>query len=288
MTLSDKFHELHKQFEENPAIAKKIVELIENAPQSCERDGLESLMYHEGIGYPMDLDNSFELAEKAVGEGDPLGYFMLGYMCDNAETPDQAEGGPRQKYDHYDAESFYERCAGIESRWRPYAILWLGDYFLDSARGGDPDIGVEYLESIAENNAEAAGRLSDYYWDLIMPLYFEDDEWRGQLFKWTSVAARIDPEEYSYRMGWIYADGLGCEKSPEKAIDNFTEAYNCGDWRGAQAIAKVYEEYIEENPDLNESEKEELNREITHWNKLADELYAAEIAADPDPTIEED
>lgn len=270
MTLSDKFHELHKQLEVDPAISKKIVKLIENVPDGSERDGLRSLMYHEGIGYPVDLDKSFELAEKSSVGGDPLGYFMLGFMCDNIETPDQEYGGPRQKYDHYDAERFYSKCAEIESRWRPYAILWLGDYYLDSAQGGDPDIAVEYLESIADNNAEAAGKLSDYYWNLIMPEYFEDEEWRSQLFKWTAVAAKLNPEEYSYRMGWIYADGLGCEKSYEKSFDFFQEAYLHGNEKGADAIAKIYEEYLEENPDLDESEKKQINDEILKWKHISE------------------
>ena len=271
MTLSDKFHELHKQYEKNPGVGKKIVNLIEKAPDSSERDGLMSLMYHEGIGYPIDLDKSFTLAESASESGDPLGYFMLGYMCDNIETPDQCEGGARQKYDHYDAERFYAKCAEFDSRWRPYAVLWLGDYYMDSARGGDPDIAVEYYESIAENNAEAAGCLSDYYWDLIMPLYFEDDEWRSKLFKWTSVAAELNPGEYSYRMGWIYADGLGCEKSFDKAFDFFHKAYLNGDNKGADAIAKIYEEYLEEHPEISDEEKMEYQKEIELCKKLAND-----------------
>lgn len=270
MTLSNKFQELHKQFENNPKIGKKIINLIETAPESSERDGLMSLMYHEGIGYSIDLEKSFTLAEKAAEGCDPLGYFMLGFMCDNIETPDQAEGGPRQKYDHYDAERFYAKCAEIESRWRPYAILWLGDYYLDSAQGGDPDIAVEYLESIADNNAEAAGKLSDYYWNLIMPEYFEDEEWRSQLFKWTTVAVKRNPEGYSYRLGWIYADGLGCEKSYEKAFDFFLEAYLYGDEKGADAIAKIYEEYLEDNPELDASEKKQINDEIVRWKNISE------------------
>lgn len=269
MTLSDKFQNLHKQFENNPKIGKKIINLIENAPACSERDGLMSLMYHEGIGYPIDLEKSFTLAEKSSDGGDPLGYFILGFMCDNIETPDQAEGGPRQKYDHYDAERFYAKCAEIESRWRPYAILWLGDYYFDSAQGGDPEIAVDYLESIADNNAEAAGKLSDYYWNLIMPEYFEDEEWRSQLFKWTTVAAKLNPEGYSYRLGWIYADGIGCEKSYEKAFDFFQEAYLYGDKKGADAIAKIYEEYLAEDSEITDEEKLEYQKELEYWKNIA-------------------
>lgn len=292
MTLSDKFHELYSEYEKDPEIGKEIYKLISEAPESPERSGLLGLLYHEGIGVPVDLDKSFEYAEQATtGEGDGLGYFLLGYMCDNAETPDQAEGGPRQKYDHYDAERFYELCTKFDSRWREAAILWLGDYYMNMAQGGDPEVAVEYYESIADHNADAAGCLSDYYWNLVMPEYFEDEEWTTQLFKWTSKAVELDPEEYSHRMGWIYADGLGCEKSYEKAKHYFEEAYNLGDWRGAQALATLLEEYIEEHPDLNEKKKRELSDQINIWKEREKEMYEQSLTEDDeeyDSSIEED
>lgn len=257
--------------EEDPQTQRKAAELVLGAPDGAERDGLLSLIYHEGLGVERDLDRAFEYAEKAAfGGGDGLGYFMLGYMCDNAETPDQAEGGPRQKYDHYDAERFYEICSGIKSRWRDQAILWLGDYYMDMAKGGDPEIGVEYYEKIADSNAEAAGRLSDHYWDLIMPEYLEDEEWTSQLYRWTSVAARLDPEEYSYRMGWIYADGLGCEPQPDKAIEEFGKAYSYGDWRGAKSIARVFEEMLDSAPDA--ASRAECEKNIRLWDERSDRL----------------
>ncbi len=75
---------------------------------------------------------SAQLTEKAAFEDhDPLGYYLLGYMCYNEETPDQATGGPRQEYDWYDAERFYEICAKSESKWRVPACLWLGDFFMN-------------------------------------------------------------------------------------------------------------------------------------------------------------
>lgn len=277
MSLSDNFHEMLSGYEDDLAVRNDVAEMVFNAPESAERDGLMALMYHEGIGVPVNLDRSFEYAEKAAFEGgDGLGYFMLGYMCDNAETPDQAEGGPRQKYDHYDAERFYEICSDKESRWRDQAILWLGDYYLDMAKGGDPEIAVEYYEKIAGHNADAAGRLSDYYWDLIMPEYFEDEQWTSQLFKWTSVAVRLNPEEYSYRMGWIYADGLGCERQPDKAIEEFGNAYAYGDWRGAKSIAKIFEEFLE--GDLDAEDRAECENNIMMWNERGDSLREKEIA----------
>ncbi|MDE6498378.1 MAG: hypothetical protein K2L21_06945 [Muribaculaceae bacterium] len=283
MTLSDEFHELLKA-DDNEAAAR----LVLDAPESAEREGLLSLMLHEGIGVEPDLDGCFDHAQKAADGHDPLGYFMLGYLCDNAETPDQAEGGPRQQYDQYDAERFYELCSKLESRWKDPAVLWLAEHYMDMAAGGDPEIGVEYYESIADHNADAAACLSDYYWNLIMPLYLKDDEWEAQLLKWTTVAADMLPEEYCHRMGWMYADGIGCEKSWEKAFDYFNQAYEAGDWRGAAAIAKIYEEYLEENPDLDAAEVDEIKAEIERCKQLADEMCAEEAASEPDPSIDDD
>lgn len=278
--------------EDDAQTQARVAEMVFAAPDSHERDGLMALMYHEGIGVPVDLDMCFALAEKAAFAGrQGLGYFLLGYMCDNAETPDQAEGGPRQKYDHYDAERFYEQCAGIDSRWTEAARLWLGDYFMDMARGGDPDEAVEHYEAVADRSAEAAGRLSDHYWELIMPEYIDDGEWTAQLFRWTSVAARLDPDGYSYRMGWIYADGLGCEPDSDKAVDFFTEAYTRGDWRGADAVAKMLEEHLESDADMTEADRAECTRQIAQWHERAEKMRQEEltdISADPENPLEED
>lgn len=277
MSLSEKFHDAYAKIEEDPNVEQQIADMIVDAPESPERDGLMALLYHEGIGLPVDLDKCFDLAEKAASEADPLGYFLLGYMCDNAETPDQAEGGPRQKYDHYDAEHFYELCSKTDSAWAVQAKLWLGNYYLDSAQGGDPEIGVEYLESIADINSDAAAALSDYYWNLVMPEYFDDEDWTRPLVRWTKVAVESDPEEFSYRMGWIYADGIGCRKSFDKAEKYFLNAYNYGDYRGAKAISVLYEEYLDEHPDVGPDERKEIETKIETWKERADKMYAESL-----------
>lgn len=275
--------------ENDPEAARKVAEMVFNEPVTPETTGLKAYLYHEGLGVEKDLDKCFELAEKAALEGgDGLGYFLLGFMCENAETPDQAEGGLRQKYDHYDAERFYEKCSETDTPWAEQAHLWLGEYYIDMACGGDPDVGVEHYEAVAETNSEAAGRLSDYFWNLVMPEYLEDTEWLSKLFKWTTVAARLNPEDYSYRLGWLYADGLGCEQDRNKAVEHFSEAYENDDWRGAKAVAKVYEEYLEENPDLDETERKEFEDEIAEWNRLGDEMHSEQLANNPDYCIEED
>lgn len=226
MGLSDKFYELLDVIEDCPEVAAELVRMVEDAPDSGERDGLMSFLYYEGIGVGQDIEKAFEYAERGAfaTPKDGLSCFIMGVLCENAMTPDQATGGPRQKYDHYDAESFYEYCSKEDSRWRDEAIMWLGRHYMDFARGGDPEIGVEYFESIAGHNADAAGALSDYYWELAVPDYTDDEEWVEKLFKWTSVAYGLEPAEYAYRMGWLYENGVGCEQDEEKARKYYEEA----------------------------------------------------------------
>lgn len=306
MTLTDKFHQLFSTIEEDEKGAEKIAALITGAPDSPERTGLLALLYYEGIGVPADYDKAFELAEKAAFEGhDPLGYYILGYMCDHADTPDQAHGGPRQKYDHYDAERFYELCAQKESSWRDDAVLWLGDHYMNMARGGDPEVGADYYMMIADHNEEAAAALSDYFWDLGMPEAADNDTALAEsLFKWTSKAASFDPGEYAYRLGWLYADGIGCEPSPDKAMEQFEKAYDHGDWRGAQAIADMLEERLDNSTGSGEAnvsgkghtplsaeDRSNISHKIELWRRREKEAYEQSLLDDPDEadsSIEED
>lgn len=286
MSLSDEFHRILCGHENDPDTHKVIAELVISAPVTPESNGLLALMYHEGIGVPVNFDKCCELAEKAAFEGnDGLGYFLLGYMCDNAETPDQREGGSRQRYDHYDAERFYEKCTEIDSRWAEPAHLWLGDFFMDSAQGGDPDIAIEHYEAIGEDNAEAAGRLSDYYWDqlavdVVIPEEYRDKEIEEKVFKWTHVAVELNPHDYSYRMGWCYADGIGCDakKGFRLARKYWEDAYGFGDWRAADAIATLYEERMETLSDSPEDKicRQHCEREIVSWRKLAEKIRERE------------
>lgn len=280
MTLSDEFHKILSDTDDASA-RRRAADLVIQAPDSPERTGLLALMYHEGIGVDIDLDRCFDLAEKAAVDGhDPVAFFLLGYMCDNAETPDQAEGGPRQKYDHYDAERFYDLCARSESRWKNHAIYWLSDYYMDSARGGDPDVAVDYLETIATDDAEAAGRLSDYYWDLVVNEQIDDDDMAVRLFHWTSVAAGLDPDNYMFHLGWLLAEGVGCDADAVKAVDAFSSAYACGDWRGPRAIANILKDAL---PDIDDAEeRKNCESEIKRLDDEADRMYGEYMLDNPD------
>ncbi len=288
-TLTEKVDILLESDNLNNETYSKIFKLVDEAPESSERDGLLAMIYHDGMGVPQDLEKSFEYAEKAAFDGgDPLGYYILGFMCDNIETPDQNSGGPRQKYDHYDAERFYEICAKKESKWKIPACNWLGDYYMNSARGGDPEIGLEYYEEIANQDAEAAGKLSDYYWNWVIPDNTTDDGLNRKLFKWTKIAAELDPEVYSFSLGWLYADGIGCRKSFWLAMKYFSEAFFNGDWRGATSIANILELHLEKQNEISEQEKSDCKEMITSLRKKAKEMKENSDAYEQDGAIEED
>lgn len=72
---------------------RKAAELVFHAPED-EKYGLLALMYHGGIGVEPNLNMAFEYAEKAAMENEGVALYLLGFMCENGETPDQFNGGP--------------------------------------------------------------------------------------------------------------------------------------------------------------------------------------------------
>lgn len=273
MKLSEKFYDLLEKYESHPELGGKIAELVLSADETPESDGLLAYIYHEGIGVEANLDKSFEYAEKASDGGDGLGYFLLGFMCDNVETPDQAEGGPRQKYDHYDAERFYEKCSETDSPWASMAHLWLGNYFMDYAKGGDPEIAIEHYEAIADKDADAAGAICDYYWGFYdaTPEEENDEELYKKVYLWTHKAYDLNPEEYAYQMGCIYEDGIGCQPSFDKAKKYFEEAYSYGDNLAVDALVDIYESRLDKSG-LSATERKECLTELAKWKEISDEM----------------
>lgn len=277
--------------EEDKKAHRKIAKMVFDAPDTAESRGLKALMYHEGIGVPTDVEKCFELAEKAAADRDGLGLFLMGYMCDNAETPDQKFGGPRQKYDQYDASTFYEECVKVDSRWRTPAHKWLGNYYIDMAQGGDPEVAVEHYETIADEDGEAACALCDYYMgiDMATPNELRSDEMDRTLMKWTEKAADFAPEEYSYILGCLYAEGIGCKMDRRVACQYWKKAFDAGDWRGADAIAMLLEERLPTLQDEEDkAERQSCLEDIALWRSLAKELREKEASEEPDPSLEED
>ena len=292
-SLSEEFYKLCEEYEDDPAVGKRIAALVLGAPEGPERDGLLAMMYHDGIGLEPDLDEAFRYAESAAEHDEGVALYLLGFMCEHGETPDQFEGGPRQKYDHYDAEMFMERCSRTSSSWAEDAHLWLGRYYMNMARGGDPEVALEHFEAIADRNSDAAGELSDYYWNLWENGYAQTDEEIDALAhdvcKWTREAVRLNPHDYSYRMGCCYAEGIGCEPHFRLARKYWEDAYGFGEWWAADAIVALFEQRLESlGEDAPEAERVNCRKHIESWRKLARREQERQAASEPDPSVEED
>lgn len=120
---------------------------VADGPETGQQDGLLALAYYEGQGVERDCEKAFFHAKRGMEAGDGAACYVLGLMCANGDTPDQRTGGERQEYDHYDAEHFMELATKTEGRWAVEAHRWLGDYFMDSCRGDDPDEGLAHYRA---------------------------------------------------------------------------------------------------------------------------------------------
>ncbi len=140
---------------DTPESLAKALEQTDSFPGHFGRDGLLAMACYRGWGVEADPEEAFRHAKCGMQAGDALACYVLGLMCANGDTPDQRTGGPRQEYDHYDAERFMQMAAEAGGPWAVKAHLWLGDYFMDSCRGEDPDEGREHYQVAAD----LAGRL---------------------------------------------------------------------------------------------------------------------------------
>lgn len=280
MGLSENFWEILNRDPESEDALNRAALLLKEAPDGPEKDGLTALCLYNGWGMTRDLDKAFEAAERAALSNEGVALFLLGIMCENAETPDQQEGGPRQKYDHYDAEHFMQRCAATSSSWAEDAHLWLGHYFMNSARGGDPDEAIDHFAAIGHENADAAAALADYYRDMAEYSDYTDEEYNTKTYEWTQEAARLNPEDYSYEYAMLLLRGVGCEPSMQKAREYFEKDYGFGHWQGASALALLWEKYAT-RPGLSQEEADYCLRETTRWANISQDIRQSEKEADP-------
>lgn len=140
---------------DTPESLARALEQADSLTGAPGRDGLLAMAYYRGWGVEADAERAFCHARQGMQAGDGAACYVLALMCANGDTPDQRTGGPRQEYDHYDAEHFMQMAAKTGGPWAVKAHLWLGDYFMDSCRGEDPDEGQEHYQAAAD----LAGRL---------------------------------------------------------------------------------------------------------------------------------
>lgn len=145
------------------------------------------------------------------------------------------------------------------------------------------------FEMSIDESEDAVISLADHYWDMLIPDYKDKEELMPDLFRSTEKAAAIIPKEYVFRLGWLNANGIGCEKSLDKAERYFRKAYEEGDWRGAAALSDVMAERMETSAS-SEKDKDRYLKEISEWKAIADRMYEESLYSDDEIsfTLEED
>lgn len=281
-TLTNTFFSLLSEEKEYEAAA-----VLREAPDSPENCGLRGYACYCGIDSPYaDTDKAFEYFELGAEENDSLSLYYLGIMCERGETPEQRTGGEHQKYDHYDAERFMSLCAdghGIMEQW---ACLWLGQYYHDSAHGGDPEEAVTYFVRAADlENEEAVEWLAHIYADYAEYEDYADEQRNLEMFKWQEKAYENNPHDESYNYGHLLYGGIpGIPANLRLALKLYEEDFEFGHAQGARALALHYENEAEKAEDAEQAEKFTALAEI--WHERADR--SAENDYEPEQIIEED
>lgn len=234
-------------------------ELIANERPSAMRTGMEALYLY---AVDDDCEKAFAKALDGYGQEDGTAAYTLGLMIANADTPDQRTGGDRQQFDEYDAPGFMEAAARSDSPFAEDAHLWLGDYFIDSARGGDPDEAIDNYKAIVKTNITAAERLVEYYWDRAYYADYEGDN--SELFDSVVNAVELAPADFSYEMAWLYNEGIGCERDFRMARKYLEDAYAMGDERAPELLSEIWQERADDTT-LDSSERDLCRAQAKLW-----------------------
>lgn len=86
-----------------------------------------------------------------------------------------------------------------------------------------------------------------------------------------------------------YAEGIGCERSVEKALELYGKTCSLGDRHGASGLANLYAAIADECSDP--SLKEKYHRLHQEWNDVFMDMWHKSLLEDPDEydrTLEED
>lgn len=234
-----------------------------------EYDGLLALAYYNGLLPDPGHEKAFFHAHRGMTAGNGTACYVLALMCANGDTPDQRTGGKRQMYDHYDAERFMVKATQTDNPYAGDAHLWLGEYFMDSCRGDDPEEGIEHYKAAADMQCdEAVEFLAGYYLEQAQLAEFEDEELNSELYHYQQLAAILNPNDQNYLYGWLCAIGIGCPPSFHRACECFEEDYAFGHREAANALTYLWEKRAG-NASLTDKERKRCIREARKWRKLS-------------------
>lgn len=157
----------------------------------------------------------------------------------------------------------------------------------------NPGEALKKYEPMAGHDRDAACAVSDYYWQFVTL----DDEWLGsaqakeigkKIYDTTQWAVRMNPHDYSYRMGQIYEYGIGLPAGEFRLARKYYEdAYEFGYWEAAEALSQMFAAELKRlAPD--DSHYDYCAKSAASWHRLAEKSRLRQIAAEQDSAKEED
>lgn len=146
---------------------------------------------------------------------------------------------------------------------------------------------IQHYEEIAAHDQNASEILSDYFFDKASFYEFQNEEYNKKALKYSEFAATGNPCGYSYRTGWLLAEGIGCKPSFRLAKKYLEDAYFTGNWEGAALISLMFSQRAQME-DLPQKERDYCLKEANSWHKSAEELHLKSIAEEIDCSLEED
>lgn len=252
MGLSEDFWTLVGSDSCNDTVYSEAFNLVTNAPDGPERDGLSALLYYYGMGVTQDREKAFDLASRAAEHEEGIALYILGTMWENGEVPGR-------QCDLKTARQLMTRCAASDSSWAEDARLWL-DRCTDSEHG---------------DNAGTAEKLADSHYNRAKSMKFADDEANRNALHWVAEAANSNPYDYSYRYGLMLVRGIGCNPSFRLGVKYLEDAYDFGQSKAADALAIVYREQAEKEPQADR--RQYCLRSSARWHERAEKLRAQNI-----------
>ncbi|MGM9842841.1 MAG: hypothetical protein ACI30S_01315 [Muribaculaceae bacterium] len=197
-----------------------------------------------------DFDNATIAFEKAIELGNARAMYDLALMCYDGLVDNS-------NYDWYDAERFMTMCYNTGTDMATDAAVWLGEYFLESTEGDDPEFGIDYLQYAADKkNSRALELLADYFFSRAEDKGFEDESLNAKAFQYQQDAYEVDPHEQSYNYGYLLYFGIGTPQNIRLALKLYEENYEFGHHEGAEALMEHYE-------------KEGMKKEALWWKERA-------------------
>lgn len=157
----------------------------------------------------------------------------------------------------------------------------------------NPGEALKKYEPMAGHDRDAACAVSDYYWQFVTL----DDKWLGsaqakeigkKIYDSTQWAVRMNPHDYSYRMGQIYEYGIGLPAGEFRLARKYYEdAYEFGYWEAAEALSQMFAAELKRlAPD--DSHYDYCAKSVASWHRLAEKSRLRQLASEQDTAKEED